>query len=600
MNTHHPRKLVIQIIIIAIGVVYLSRLFYIQVIDETSSSEVRGKRIDPPRGLIFDRNGQLIVNNVAVFEINVIPKKTKEFDSLKFCRLAGVEIEDIRADLKEMHRYPRTMQTLVSQLTAEQYAGLQEYLHEFPGFSSAMSTARRYPFASAAHVLGDVGKVSRGDIKRSEGYYNGLDYIGKTGIEKAYEKDLRGIRGKQFLLYDVHNKVKGSYKSGEYDTMPVPGRNLISTLDVDLQNYGEALMANKLGSVVAIEPETGEVLAFVTSPAFDPNLMVGKSRGKNFVTLRDDTLKPLFNRPTMALYPPGSTFKIIMSLIALQEGVVGEYEFVKCLGDEKVPGIVTCHDHDPLKKGIRQAIRLSCNNYYSTLYKRLLSNHKKYTNTENAYEAWRDYVTSFGLAQKLNREHFIEAKGNVPKAEYFNKIYRQGHWNGGTVISLSVGQGELLLTPLQIANFFAAIANRGYYIDPHLVKGVEGVDSSKLIQFERHDIAIDAKHYEPVIEGLQEVVTLGTAKDSRIPSIDMVGKTGTAQNPHGEDHSVFAAFAPKDNPKIAIAVFVENSGYGSAWAAPIASLMIEQYLNDTIGADRKRLEQKMLNGNLVY
>lgn len=600
MNTHHPRKLIIQLIIIAIGVIYLSRLFYIQVIDDTSSSEVRGKRIDPPRGLIYDRNGELIVNNVAVFEINVIPKYTKEFDSLKFCRLAGVEIEDVRADLKEMWQYPKTKQTLVKQLTSIQYAKLQENLHEFEGFSSSMSTARRYPFKSAAHVLGDVGKVSRGDIRRSNHYYNGLDYIGKTGIEKAYEKDLRGVRGKRFLLFDVHNKVKGSYKDGEYDTMSVPGGNLISTLDIDLQNYGEDLMRNKLGSIVAIEPETGEVLAFITSPNFDPNLMVGKNRGKNFIQLRDDTLKPLFNRPTMALYPPGSTFKIIMSLIALQEGVVGQYEYLKCLGDERVPGIVTCHEHDPLKKGIRQAIRISCNNYYSILYKRILSNHEKYGNTQKAYDSWRDYVMSFGLNKKLNKEHFIEARGNVPPSDYFNNIYGQGHWNGGTVISLSVGQGELLLTPLQIANFFAAIANRGSYITPHLVKGVEGRDSSRMLAFERQEIEIDKKHYEVVIDGLEEVVTLGTARESRIPSICMVGKTGTAQNPHGEDHSVFAAFAPKDKPKIAIAVFVENSGYGSAWAAPIASLMIEKYLNDSISDGRKQIEKRMLKGKLIY
>lgn len=598
MNNNHPRKLVIQIIMVAIGFLYLGRLFYIQVIDDTSSSEVRGKRIDPLRGLIYDRDGDLVVNNVAIFDINVIPKYTVDFDTTKLIKLVDVPIEDIRERIKEMHQYPRTEQTLVRQLPAEQYAAFQEYLHEFPGFSSKMSTARRYPNRTAAHVLGDVGKVSRGDIQRSNNYYNGLDYIGKSGIEKAYEKDLRGIRGKQFLLYDVHNKVKGSYKDGDYDTMPVPGRNLISTLDIDLQNYGEALMQNKLGAIVAIEPATGEVLAFVTSPGFDPNLMVGKDRGKNFVQLRDDTLKPLFNRPTMAPYPPGSTFKPLMSLIGLQEGVIGTHEHIKCIGAEKVPGIVTCHDHERLT-GMRHAIELSCNNYYSTLYKRILSNHKVHRNTENAYTKWREYVTSFGIGQKLNKERFIEHKGNIPEAEYFNKLYGQGHWNGATVVSLSVGQGELQLTPLQIANMYAAIGNRGYYIDPHLVKKVDGVDSSKMVPFVKHNIAIEPQHFEVVIDGLEDVVTKGTAKTSRIPSINMVGKTGTAQNPHGEDHSIFAAFAPKKQPKIAICVFVENSGYGSAWAAPIASLMIEKYINDTICTERLGMEQKMLKGNLI-
>lgn len=592
------RKLVIQIIIISVVFIYLTRLFYIQVIDRTSASEIRKKEVRAPRGLIKDRNGLVVVANQPMYDLMLIAKDLKAFDTLLFCDLIGMDKSNFLEKIDRAKKLPYKPFLFKRQLDFREYAIVQEEIHEFPGFYSVSQTKRVYPFRSAAHVLGYVGKVDSSEILEFKGVYNDQDFIGKTGLESTYETYLKGEKGEEWLLYDVHNRVKGKYNSGEKDKLPMPGFNLITSLDIELQNYGEALMKNKRGSVVAIEPSSGEILAFISSPTYDPSVMVGGKRGEMFDKLKKDTLKPLFNRPVMAMYPPGSTFKTIMSLIGLEEEAIKSKTKYKCNGLSKIPGIVTCHDHDKVK-GVRDAIRFSCNNYYSFLMKDHFAL-EKFTNASKAYDNWFEYASSFGLGKKLTQEFPFESKGNLPKKGYYDKLYGKGRWKAPTIISLSVGQGELLMTPIQIANVFSAIANRGYYIKPHLVKWLELENGTKKIDFDTVKIPIKDRYFEKVVLGLEDVVQKGTARRSKIKSIDMCGKTGTAENPHGEDHSVFAAFAPKEQAKIAIAVFVENSGFGSTWAAPIASLMIEKYLNKTIeGKQRKYLEKTMLEGNLI-
>lgn len=595
---NNTRKRTIQIIIIAIAVVFISRLFYVQVIDKTSASEIRMKEIRPPRGLIKDRTGEILVANQPMYDLMLTSINIRSFDTSLLCGLIEVSEEVLIYKLKKAKKHPYNPFLFKRQLNFKEHATLQEQLYLFPGFYTEDHSERIYPFSTASHVLGYIGKVDSQEILKYKGAYSDQDLIGKTGLERIYEHYLKGKKGKEWILYDVHNRVKGKYMEGVLDSLPRPGFSLISSLDIELQNYGESLMKNKKGSVVAIEPSTGEILAFISSPGYDPNHMIGSKRGLAFEKLKEDTLKPLFNRPVMAMYPPGSTFKTIMSLIGLQESVIVPKKRFQCKGEQRIPGIVSCHDHEYLR-GLRSAIRYSCNNYFSFVLKDYFDL-PGFSKASVAYEKWHKYVAAFGLGKKITKEFLYEAKGNLPKKEYYDNLYGKGRWKAPTIISLSVGQGELLMTPIQIANLFAAIANRGYYITPHLIKGVELDDGIKTISFDSITIPIDKRHFEELVSGLKEVVEKGTARASRIKNIEMCGKTGTSENPHGEDHSVFAAFAPKEDPEIAIAVFVENSGYGSVWAAPIASLMIEKYINKKItGKQRKYLEKRMLEGSLI-
>lgn len=599
MRSQDPRKLVIQAIFLVLGLVYLSRLFYMQIIDEVSTNEIRKKKIAAPRGLIYDRNGVLLVANQPVYDVWVKPSKVIDLDTFKLSKLLGLDSVDFRARWKNVSAKRKWENKLfVSQISQQRYTRLQEMIDDFPGFTMEQGKDRVYPEHGAAHILGYISKTIPSDLQDS--YYSGLDYIGRTGLEKSYEKKLRGLKGTHFFLRDVKGKNLGTWEDGLHDTLAIPGEDLTTTIDIKLQKYGEALMQNKLGSIVALEPSTGEILALVSSPSFDPGMMVGRVRSENYKILEEDTLKPLYNRALMARYPPGSTFKTIMSLIALEEGVVGEYEHVKCLKDHKIEGMVTCHDHKK-NKGIREAIKYSCNTYYSVMLKRIMGQAKFGGEASKAYDHWRNMVTSFGLNQKLNREGFGEKSGWVPKHDIYDKLYGKKHWKAPTIISLSVGQGELLLTPLQIANVYAVVANRGFYISPHLVKRVGSDSLIDSTFYQKHFVPISKRHFDPVLDGLEAVVEDGTAKYSSIPGVKMLGKTGTAENPHGEDHSIFAALSPRKDPKIVICVFVENSGYGSTWAAPIASLMIEKYLKGFIEKpSRKRLEKKMLEGKLLY
>jgi len=457
---------------------------------------------------------------------------------------------------------------------------------------------RSYNPPIAAHLLGYVGEVDDRDIKNNP-YYQQGDYIGVSGIERSYEHVLRGKKGVRIFMVDVHNRIKGSYEQGKFDTIAVPGKNITSTIDAKLQEYGERLMQNKIGSIVAIEPKTGEVLAMISSPTYDPNLLVGRQRAANFKVLQQDSLKPIFNRSIMALYPPGSTFKVVNALIGLQEGVVTPDTRYACYGGYTVGRGVGCHNH-PSPTNLIQSIQVSCNTYYCHVFRNIIDK-KEFGSVENGFSAWKRHVESFGYGNKLNIDLPHELKGIVPSVSFYDKYFRKGGWSSLTIISLAIGQGELSVTPLQMANLVATIANKGYYIAPHVVKSIEG-DTLNSLYRERHNTTIEPKYFDYIIEGMDLAVngapgSGSTARIAALPDIRICGKTGTAQNPHGKDHSVFFAFAPKDDPKIAISVYVENAGFGATWAAPIASLMIEKYLNDSI--TRPWLEKYIMEADLL-
>jgi len=594
------RKYVIISVFLIIGLVYIARLFYVQVYEDkyilsAQNNVIRKLVIFPSRGLIFDRKGKVLVANDAVYDLMIIPNQLSSIDTSRFCNLLGItEDHFIEYYNKARNHSPYKASLFMGQLPKEEFAYLQELLYEFPGFFVQKRTLRRYPYSVAALNLGDVGEVNRRDMDR-EPYYSLGDYIGKSGLEKFYENELRGKKGAEYVMVDVFNRPKGSFKEGRYDTLAIQGLNLFTGLDMELQAYGEKLMQNKIGSIVAIEPATGEILSLVSSPSFDPGLLVGRRRGENFNILVNDSLKPLYNRALMATYPPGSVFKLVNALVALQENAITTNTQFSCSGPSSIP-IKCSHNHNtPL--ALVESIQHSCNPYYWETLKKILNN-PKYQNTHEAYEVWFDIVKSFGLGEKFNTDLMYESSGNIPTAKYYDKVYR-GRWNALTVRSLSIGQGEILTTPIQLANIVAIIANRGFYYPPHLVRAIDSLENLTQAAKTKIDVTVDPRHFIPVIEGMEKVTKIGgTAWRAALDSIPVCGKTGTVQNPHGKDHSVFIAFAPKDNPQIAIAVVVENAGdYGGTWAAPIASLMMEKYFYGEI--KRKTEEKRILEADLI-
>jgi len=602
VDINSNRKNLVIAIFIIVGVVYLIRLFYLQVVDDTykqyATNNVLRKVVQyPARGLIYDRNGELLVYNKAAYDLLVTPREVKAFDTLKFCNLLDITIEDFRQRLKEARDYsPFKPSVIVKQISPEKYAVLQEQLYKVRGFYVQSRTLREYPRPMAAHLLGYVGEVTR-DMIEANPYYQSGDYIGISGIERSYENELRGKKGVKYYMVDVHNRIQGSYLQGEADTMAQIGKNLITTLDADLQQYAESLLVNKRGSVVAIEPATGEILVFANSPDYDPNLLVGRERGANYMKLVSDPLKPLFNRALMAQYPPGSTFKMANALVALQEGVITpKTQFYCAHGYYSGNFRVGCH-HDQ-SFDLVPSISRSCNAYYVYVFRAILEN-RKYRDVREAYNAWREYMLKFGFGRTLETDFVHELKGLVPTSDYYERfVFRGSRWRALPIVSLSIGQGEIGITPLQLANYAAILANRGYYYIPHMVKAIEGQEIHPRFR-QPVNAGIDREHYDLVIEGMYQVMESGTGAMSRIPGIAVCGKTGTAQNPHGADHSVFMAFAPKDDPKIAVSVYIENGIWGSTYAAPIASLIIEKYLNDSISPNRTWLESNMLKANLM-
>ena len=572
--------------VLLVSVIYLFRLFYIQVIDQSyklsSNNNSRLRQVEfAARGMIFDRYGKVLVFNEAVFDLLVLPQQVKNFDTLDLCGMLKVDPAELRESLKKAREYSRYRQSpVVRNVSPEQIAALQEKLYKFPGFSIQTRTQRKYPEPIAPHVLGYVGEVNASDMTDNP-YYQMGDYIGKSGLESEYEEILRGRKGIHFMLVDVHNRVQGNFDNGRYDTIPEPGRKLTTTIDAGLQQYGEQLLAHKRGSIVAIEPATGEILALISSPGYDPNELVGRVRGQNFERLMNDSLNPLFNRATMSRYSPGSIFKIIQALIALQLGVLDEFYSVDCN-----KGIIGCHNH-PNAHGLREGIRYSCNPYFYTVFRRIILQGKSTSNfrdSEMGLSTWTPMAKNFGLGQVLPVDIPGVKPGLIPDVAYYDKIYGKGRWAFSTIYSNSIGQGEVETVPIQIANLAAIIANRGHYFVPHFIKAIEGIDTIPRKYTRQIGTGIDSRYFDIIADGMAEVVYEpgGTGSRARVPGVVVCGKTGTVQNSQGEDHSGFFAFAPKERPRIAIVAYVENSGAGGTWAAIIASLMIEKYMNGSV------------------
>jgi penicillin-binding protein 2 len=579
MNSFFERRYVIAGIFIVIFLVLLARLFYIQIIDPRyaiyASANVKRQIIhNPARGPILDRNGKVLVQNVPFYDIMVTPKLVKPFDTAEFCKLLGIDRPAFDKQWQKAMKYsPYLASVFDKQLSATTYASVQERLSEFPGFYSVPRYLRTYPDSVGAQFLGYIGEVQDKDIKKSNGYYHPGDFIGITGVEKSYEPVLRGRRGVENWMVDSRGKYKGKYANGMFDTAAVAGERLTSSLDIDIQKFGEQLMQNKVGSIVAIEPSTGEILCYVSSPTYDPNLMVGRERGNNAAKLYDNPYSPFFIRPIQAKYPPGSSFKPLSALIALQEGVISPATTYYCPGYYTAGNRrIKCNNGEAHGLvNLSGAVAKSCNGYFMMVFQKLIDRYGA-KQAEVIYKNWRTDVDKFGLGARLDLDMPGEARGNVPTPLYYDNIYKKGGWHSSTIISLAIGQGELLATPLQMANLECIIANHGFYYKPHLIKaiGTENVIKKEYVE----------RNY--VINGMQDVVEKGTGIRSKIPDIIMCGKTGTAQNPHGEAHSIFVAFAPRDHPKIAIAVVVENSGEGAHWAAPIASFIVEKYLKGRV------------------
>lgn len=602
MNKYTHRKTVISAIIICVCCIYIIRLFYMQVIDDSFQVKamLNSQRIAtqyPARGLIFDRNHKLLVENQPAYDLMVVPKQVKQFDTLELIHILGIQKATLVKSLAKCRRYsPYKASVLISQITANKYAILQEKLYKYPGFFMQTRTLRKYNVNHSADVFGYLGEVSQSQIDNDSTYAPG-DYIGISGLEKTYESILRGTKGEKILLVDNFNRVKGSYKNGEYDKPAIVGSDLTTTLDVDLQEYAYQLMRNKKGGIIAVEPSTGEILLKVSSPGYDPQLMIGLERGRNYRKLWEDPNEPLFDRTVSGAYPPGSTFKTLQALYGLQENVITPESRFECIGKARTPignGLrMGCHNHvSPLD--LRGGIQNSCNPYFVNVWRRILEN-DKYKNVRNSYIHWREFMCSFGLSSKICPDFTNEVSGSIPSPEFIDKKNKTQNWRWSYIMSYSIGQGELLLTPLQIANMACAIANRGYYMTPHIVRPLEEVGN----RVEKHVIPCDRKNFEVVIEGMELAASAGTARGAAIDSVVICGKTGTAQNPHGDDHSIFMAFAPKDNPKIAIAIYIENGGFGAQYAVPIGGLLMEKYLKGQISPRKKAIEERMMNSSLV-
>ena len=583
------RKFVIVGIVMAIVLVFIGRLFYLQIINDeykkhADSNAFLDKTIYPSRGVMYDRNGKLLVSNQPAYDVMVCMRNVKDLDTLAFCRSLGITREFFEKrikDIKNRNLNPGyssyTDQLFLSQLTAEDFAMFQEQLYKFKGFSIQRRTVRQYEYPVAGHIFGDLGEVSKKDIANDDYYVRG-DFIGKQGVESYYEKYLRGEKGKEVLLRDAHGRIKGRYLDGAMDVAPVPGKNLTLSLDIELQQLAERLLQNKIGSVVAIEPATGEVLCMASSPTFDPQILVGRQRGENHRLLSKDKQKPLLNRAIQGTYPPGSTFKTSQALTYLQEGIITPETSFPCSMGFRFKGLhVGCHAHSS-PTALIPSLATSCNSYFCWGLYRMIGS-EKFGSSQEAFTRWKDHMVSMGFGYRLGIDLPGEARGFIPNSAFYDKWYG-GRWNGLTIISVSIGQGEVTLTPLQIANLGATIANRGYYIAPHVVKGIED-ESLDSIYATRKYTMVDKMHYETVVQGMREAVLSGTCRAANLPDIEVCGKTGTAQN-RGKDHSAFMGFAPMNDPKIAVAVYVENGGFGAVYGVPIGALIMEKYLTGTL------------------
>lgn len=601
------RQLLLFISIIFVGILFIARLFYLQIYHTNTNNLYEDNAIRkvydyPKRGFVYDRNGKLLVSNQPSYDVMVIPREVKTLDTLEFCALLKIDKKQFKNIYQKAYRYsPRLPFVFISHLSKEDYAVLQEKMRKFEGFYIQKRSLRHYETTIGANVLGDIGEVNQRNIEKNP-YYKMGDLIGKQGVEASYEEILRGVKGIKFIQKDRFNRNIGPYKEGKSDTLPESGKDITITIDATIQAYGEILMQNKRGGIIAIEPSTGEILAMVSAPSYNPNLLVGRDRSKNFTRLYNDTIaKPLFDRGLKAQYAPGSPFKVLNALIALQENVVTPQERFTCrrgyfYKNKKLTG---CHEHPP-SASMNLGIYESCNNYFANVYRRIID---KYETSAEGANVWSNHVKSFGLGNYLGYDLKIGSKGRVPNGAFYNKWYPDFNWGSTTIISNAIGQGEVETTPIQLANMAAAIANRGYFFTPHIIKSIKDKTIDSKYTTPKYT-TINKVHFEPVIQGMFDVYNKGTAKNLKIPEIDICGKTGTAENyikidsvkTQLTDHSIFVAFAPKNNPKIAIAVFVENGYWGSRFAGRIASLMIERYIKGEV--TRKDLEDWVLSHSL--
>ena len=606
----HDRKTKLLIGLCTAALIIICKLFSIQILDDdykmaAENNSLVYTTIYPTRGIIHDRNEKILVGNKMSYDLMVTPREVKEFDTLEFCSILGVSREFVKEKMDEYKKFRskigwRTV-VMIKQMPQETYMKFAEIEYKFPGFRGQARTIRDYPYNAGGNLLGYVSEVDAAYIKKHEGEYQAGDYAGKTGIEAARERELRGEKGYNIMVRDSRNKIMSGFKDGEMDKEAVPGKNITTTIDAELQHYGQMLMNNKVGSLIAIEPATGEILAMVSSPGIDVEQLA--DIGKHYSNIASDPLKPMFNRTVQASYPPGSIFKLVNGLIGLQEGVFTPSTRYSCkMGYHFGKNKLGCHAHkSPID--FEESIMMSCNAYYCYVFRDLLENGKN-GNVAESLDKWNEYVKSFGFGRKLGSYFPSELGGYIPDSKLYNKFYGKGRWKATTVISLSIGQGEIGCTPLHMANLCAIMANRGWYRTPHIIKDSEHVKIDGRFH-EKHYTMVDTVHFHRVVNGMYRAVNSGfgsggTASIAAVPGLEICGKTGTAQNPHGDDHSVFICFAPKDNPKIAVAAFVENGGFGATWAAPIASLLTEKYLTGEIRPEREYLEDRVLEGNLLH
>ena len=606
MNLDKPNKLKIGLAV-AVAII-LVRLFVIQIIDErykidSSNNSMVYSIIYPPRGIIDDRNGKILVGNKIAYDLLVTPKEVEAFDTLALCNALQVPEDFIRDKMDEYHRNRRRIGyqsvVMLKQMTPEQYMRFAEIAYKFPGFRGQARSIREYPYNAGGNLLGYVSEVDANFLKTHEGYSAG-DYAGKTGIEATCEEYLKGEKGYNIYLRNSHNKIESRYKDGEMDKEAIPGRNITTTIDAELQHYGQMLMQNKVGSLVAIEPSTGEILTLVSSPGIDVDMLA--DIGSHYNEILANPYKPMFNRAVQSAYPPGSVFKLVNGLIGLQEGVfTPDTEYPCHEGYRFGKNKLGCHAHrSPID--FEESIMMSCNAYFCYVLRGILEN-EKYGSVAEALDVWNEYVKSFGFGRKLGSDFPSELGGFIPDSEYYDKVYGKGRWKATNVISLSIGQGEIGCTPLHLANLCATVANRGYYYIPHLIKDSPEVTIDSKYK-EKQYTMVDTAYFPEVIEGMYRAVNSGygsggTATIAAVEGLEICGKTGTAQNPRGDDNSVFICFAPKDNPQIAVAAYIENGSFGARWAAPLASLLVEKYLTGEIGENRKALEKRILEGNLM-
>lgn len=600
------RKYVIGGFITILVIIYIIRLFNLQIgeqkyKDSAESNAFLRRVIYPARGLMYDRNDKLVVFNQPAYDVMLIPRDCGEFDTTELCNVLNLtreQLDEKWAEMKNPRKNPGystyTPQKLISHLSQEDYGRLQEKLYLFPGFFIQKRTIRQYSYPVASNILGNIREVSAADVERDH-YYRSGDYTGDLGVEKSYETALRGQKGIEILMKDAHGRIQGKYEEGRHDIAPHSGHNLKLSIDIELQQYGEELMKNKIGAVVAIEPQTGEILCLVTSPNYDPSLLIGRDRGKNYSTLVRDPYKPLFDRALQGTYPPGSTFKPTQALILLQTGTVTLATQYPCYHGYVNKLRVGCHGHaSPI--ALKPALQTSCNAYFCWGLKNLID--KAGTKPADQLTIWKDYMVEMGYGYRLGVDLPSESRGFIPNSDFYSKSFRGRNWSANSIISIAIGQGEVLATPLQIANLCATIANRGWYYTPHIVKEISDTVLDEKYRT-KHAPEIRKEWYEAVAEGMRMAVTGGTCRSANLPGIEVCGKTGTAQNPHGKDHSAFMGFAPYHNPKIAVCAYVENAGFGATFGVPIGSLIMEKYLFGEISPQRKYLEERMLNSNTI-